>query len=337
MSEILSKEQIDQLLSGSGFTDAGKKTAPVAQPDEPLRKVADLFCRQLSAVLTTALNRSVPVGLVSCGKGGAEAVKTAFGENALCCTIPVTGAFAGSFWFLIGKKTAAAAGDHMMMQEPKGIFGAEHLDAITELVNQVFSSFATAYTAEYKTQLQIGASRAAEFSVASPPCQLDGCTIITGSTSIEGNGDAPCALLMTDELGSRLASGGNPAPAGSAAGTAKAGAVPGFIETHESKDAPARAMPVAKGPRAGKENVDMLLDIDLDVSIELGNSTLSIKRILELAPGSVIELDRMAGEPVDLMVNGKVVAKGEVVVIDESFGIRILSLVSPEERIKSLR
>jgi flagellar motor switch protein FliN/FliY len=59
--------------------------------------------------------------------------------------------------------------------------------------------------------------------------------------------------------------------------------------------------------------------------------------VLELAPGSIVELDRMAGEPVDLLVNNKVVAKGEVVVIDESFGIRIVSLVSAEERIRSLR
>jgi flagellar motor switch protein FliN len=81
----------------------------------------------------------------------------------------------------------------------------------------------------------------------------------------------------------------------------------------------------------------MLLDIELDVSIELGRTDLSIKRILEMGPGSIVELDRMAGEPVDLLVNNKVVAKGEVVVVDENFGIRIVSLVSPEDRIKSLR
>jgi flagellar motor switch protein FliN/FliY len=64
---------------------------------------------------------------------------------------------------------------------------------------------------------------------------------------------------------------------------------------------------------------------------------LSIKKILELAPGSIVELDKMAGEPVDLLVNNKVVAKGEVVVIDENFGIRIVSLIPAEDRIKSLR
>ena len=88
---------------------------------------------------------------------------------------------------------------------------------------------------------------------------------------------------------------------------------------------------------ASHENIDMLLDVELDVFIELGRTNLSIKRVLELAPGSIVELDRMAGEPVDLLVNDKVVAKGEVVVVDENFGIRIVSLVSAEDRIKSLR
>jgi flagellar motor switch protein FliN/FliY len=93
----------------------------------------------------------------------------------------------------------------------------------------------------------------------------------------------------------------------------------------------------AQSIKDSNANIDMLLDVELDVSIELGKTLLSIKRVLELAPGSIVELDRMAGEPVDLLVNNKVVAKGEVVVIDESFGIRIVSLVSAEERIRSLR
>jgi flagellar motor switch protein FliN/FliY len=84
-------------------------------------------------------------------------------------------------------------------------------------------------------------------------------------------------------------------------------------------------------------NVDLLLDIPLNVTIELGRSRLSIRKVLELGPGSIVELDRLAGEPVDLLVNDKVVARGEVVVVDEYFGIRVLSLISPEERIKQLR
>lgn len=83
-------------------------------------------------------------------------------------------------------------------------------------------------------------------------------------------------------------------------------------------------------------NIDLLMDVDLPISIELGRTQLSIANILALGPGSVVELNKLAGEPVDLLVNYKVVAKGEVVVIDENFGLRITQLMTPEERLKAL-
>jgi flagellar motor switch protein FliN/FliY len=83
-------------------------------------------------------------------------------------------------------------------------------------------------------------------------------------------------------------------------------------------------------------SIEMLLDVSLPISIELGRTRMAIADILALGPGSVVELSKLAGEPVDLMVNQKIVAKGEVVVIDENFGVRITQLVTPEERLKIL-
>jgi flagellar motor switch protein FliN len=83
-------------------------------------------------------------------------------------------------------------------------------------------------------------------------------------------------------------------------------------------------------------NIDLLMDVDLPVSIELGRTKMSIASILELGPGSVVELNKLAGEPVDLLVNYKVVARGEVVVVDENFGLRITQLMTPEERLRAL-
>jgi flagellar motor switch protein FliN/FliY len=88
---------------------------------------------------------------------------------------------------------------------------------------------------------------------------------------------------------------------------------------------------------SGNPNIDMLLDISLDVNIELGRAQMSIRKILELGPGAIVEIDRKASEPVDLLINDKIIARGEVVVVDEYFGIRIVSLLSPEDRIKQLR
>jgi flagellar motor switch protein FliN len=84
------------------------------------------------------------------------------------------------------------------------------------------------------------------------------------------------------------------------------------------------------------KNLDLVLDISLNLSVELGKTQLSIKEVLELTRGSVIELDRIAGEPVDLYANGKMIAKGEVVVIEDSFGLRITSIASPADRLKGL-
>ena len=84
-------------------------------------------------------------------------------------------------------------------------------------------------------------------------------------------------------------------------------------------------------------NIGMIMDVPLQVTVELGRTRKLIREIHELAPGSVVELDKLAGEPVDILVNGKIVAKGEVVVIDENFGVRITGIVSMQERASTLQ
>jgi flagellar motor switch protein FliN len=89
-------------------------------------------------------------------------------------------------------------------------------------------------------------------------------------------------------------------------------------------------------PVGQPKNIDILMDVKLPVAIELGRTEMTIRDILVLSAGSVVELNKLAGEPVDLLVNNKIVARGEVVVVDENFGLRVTSLISPEDRIKSL-
>ncbi|MEH7440946.1 flagellar motor switch phosphatase FliY [Bacillus sp. JJ1122] len=89
--------------------------------------------------------------------------------------------------------------------------------------------------------------------------------------------------------------------------------------------------------QAETKNLDMLLDIPLQVTVELGRTKRSVKDILELTSGSIIELDKLAGEPVDILVNNRLIAQGEVVVIDENFGVRVTDIISQSDRIKKLR
>jgi flagellar motor switch protein FliN/FliY len=119
--------------------------------------------------------------------------------------------------------------------------------------------------------------------------------------------------------------------------TPAAAAIPGIVTA-----ASATAMTPSFAPLpsstldADRSHIDLLLDINLQVTVELGRARMKIAEILALRNGSVIELDRLAGEPADILVNGTLIAKGEVVVVDEKFGVRVIEVVSRAKRIASL-
>ena len=101
----------------------------------------------------------------------------------------------------------------------------------------------------------------------------------------------------------------------------------------EKFDAPKKT----DGEVQGRPDLDVILDIPVSISMEVGRTAITIRNLLQLNQGSVIELDRLAGEPLDVLVNGTLIAHGEVVVVNEKFGIRMTDVISPSERIKKLR
>ncbi len=132
------------------------------------------------------------------------------------------------------------------------------------------------------------------------------------------------------------------APAAAAAAPMMASAAPyGMGGARVAQGVPVQAAqftPLSTTPvQVNEANIGLILDVPLQVTVELGRTKKSIKDILELSNGSIVELDKLAGESVDIHVNGKLLAKGEVVVIDENFGVRITDIVSPEERAARLQ
>jgi flagellar motor switch protein FliN/FliY len=128
------------------------------------------------------------------------------------------------------------------------------------------------------------------------------------------------------------------------AGLQQASVVPPPLETERLEESEINKIrskefeQLMPGPRAAStQSIDILMDVTLPISIELGRTCMSIEDVLNLGPGSIVELDKLAGEPVDMLINDKLIARGEVVVVDENFGIRITSMVSQQERIKSLK
>lgn len=111
------------------------------------------------------------------------------------------------------------------------------------------------------------------------------------------------------------------------------------------KDADVRAAPMEEFPEGSgiargdgpAPDLDVILDIPVVISMEVGNTQIPIRNLLQLNQGSVIELDRLAGEPLDVLVNGTLIAHGEVVMVNEKFGIRLTDVISPGERIKRLQ
>ena len=109
-------------------------------------------------------------------------------------------------------------------------------------------------------------------------------------------------------------------------------------ETAEAQgaDQQSAAAPVAGNSKASAENLRVLENIEVQMTVEVGNTEIKIRDLLRLNEGAVIELDRLAGDPLDILVNGTMIAKGEIVMVGERFGVRFTEIVDPEKRVESL-
>jgi flagellar motor switch protein FliN/FliY len=348
MSEILSQDQINSLLGRQAPVEGVPGGDEAGRPERDygfLTKAFELFNVQASTVISTVLNREITFTVEQCRKADKEIVVSS--GQMLAITVPFKTGFTGSLYCIISKKDTAVLSDLMMMGDGSAEFTEEHKDAITELFSQVMGAYTAAFGEKIGEQVSAGTLTAADYDAATPPFSVDGSDMAVLSLSIAGSAASRLLFVVAGELSASLIAKMKSAQKEPVeASMRQAGLNASELEDFSTVTNPEGASGFTETPldslsrshvNAPKENIDMLLDVELDVSIELGRTDLSIKRILEMGPGSIVELNRMAGEPVDLLVNNKVVAKGEVVVVDENFGIRIVSLVSPEERIKSLR
>lgn len=350
MSDFLSQDDIDALLqagAGGGFDDA-------AGGNDAFDAIIEDFNTQQSSVLTTLIGRGINItvdekieGSDATGKIGGEYLTIQMGlEGGANGTLAVHGL----------KENMAKLADLMVMGDGSAPYNAEeHMDAVKELYSAVNGGYSTFLGGGDKVGVTVNSS-GIDVMDNSGADAIDGSAALL-TFSIDNLDPFQVVLSYSSDLINALEDtyGGSSSGGGDSGGfdfgdtllsqdemdslTSAAEEMydSGAIDPYAQANAPSGGGGSSFSSSVPKTNVDMLLDIDLDVSIELGRTDISIKRVLELAPGSLVELDSFAGEPVDLLVNNKVVAKGEVVVVDENFGVRIISLVSPEERIKSLK
>jgi flagellar motor switch protein FliN/FliY len=358
---ILSQDEIDlltkSLLGGSGSPAPAAQAAPAAVENtaEVARPFFKILCEQASSVVTTVLSRTVDFQLQWLVSGENSVIPDELASQSLRMDVDVKKDAVGKMSFAISKPEVATLSDLMLMGSGHTDYSDDHKDAICEIINQITGSCITVMDSQAHLLMDFGQATVNEFSgkndfkggavatvlvkVEEFPDQkiliiiddkmLSGVRVKISSKSSSISADTSLASLglSTSSSGSSGGGGGGGGGSVGGGGGSMVAAPPAFAPQHTGG---------AFGS-TGNKALDLLMDIEMPIVIELGRSQMSLKRILELGPGAIVEMDRLAGEPVDILINGKVVARGEVVVVDENFGVRILSLVSPEERLKLLR
>ncbi|MCS3506152.1 flagellar motor switch protein FliN [Achromobacter sp. JUb104] len=164
----------------------------------------------------------------------------------------------------------------------------------------------------------------AEQSRANPPTQADG---------LKPQDD--WAAAMAEQTASTPPAAATPAPSAPAAAAAAPAAPAAAAPTAQSASQSV-FKPLAGATTGSGNDIDLIMDVPVQLTVELGRTRLTIKNLLQLGQGSVVELDGLAGEPMDIFVNGYLIAQGEVVVVEDKYGIRLTDIITPSERINRL-
>lgn len=237
--------------------------------------------------------------------------------------VPITQGLEGSFTFAWPSELVAKMADLMLAGDGTTPFNPEeHIDAIQEIASQILGPIATHLSDNLENKVEFGTPEAglAEASQVATDLSTLVTTVITGKLGEEEyqwtfSISTDQAMLMAEISMEEE--------------TPEPEVVTESVEFEKFPD-------VKSTIEGSADNIDLLMDLSLQVSIELGRTKLFVKNILELGQGSVIELNKLSGDPVDIFVNEKKFAEGEVVVVDENFGVRITDVVSPSERVEKL-
>jgi flagellar motor switch protein FliN/FliY len=298
--------------------------------------------------------RNVEISIREMKDADAETAAELFEEQPVLVEAPLEGAVSETQYFIFGQKLAAGITDLMVMGDGSAPFDeTEVLDGIAEAANQIVGAQATQWADELGQELRSGGAQGRLVDTGDLGIELGDMVMVVYDMEIEDWGSEPFVKIAPPNVFEMMASiagdegGGDDlddfsAPAAGAGGIGSGGgggqtqpSAPSSMKRAEFGEFESR--PAARGGEDDPRNLDLLMDISLPVTIELGRTHMLIRDVLELGPGSVIELQKLSGEPVDLYINDKRFALGEVVVIDENFGIRITELISVEDRIKALK
>ena len=370
MSEMLSQEEIDALLKGnSSSNDEDRHISEgnsLLTPEEidALGEIGNISMGTSATTLFTLLNNKVTITTPKVSVMTWEDLIRQYPLPYVGVEVKYTKGFEGTNLLILKEEDVKAITDLMMGGDGRNIAGDIndlHLSAIGEAMNQMIGSSSTSLSSMFDMSINISPPKAFLMKFEeSKPMNLginDSVVRVAFKMVVEDIIDSEIMQLIPLEFAKQMVENLlNPSMESmnkkdkkkeipekgriedkSDSQNDKTEAPSNKIDTNSIHVQPVQFEAFDKNIGTGeKENIDLIMDVPLEITVELGRTKKIIKEILEFGPGTVVELDRLAGEPVDVIVNGKFIAKAEVVVIDESFGVRITDIVSPNKRLKKV-
>ncbi|MCY7754514.1 flagellar motor switch phosphatase FliY [Bacillus haynesii] len=371
----LSQDEIDALLKGGDDTAQEQPESGLSlMEQDTIGEIGNISFGSSATALSTLLNQKVEITTPTVSVIEKSHLNDEFPHPYVSIGVSYTEGFSGNNLLVIKQEDAAIIADLMMGGDGTNAdpsLGEIHLSAVQEAMNQMMGSAATSMSTVFSKKIDISPPEVDLLDVNegegteqipkedplvkvsfrlkvgdlidSHIMQLYPLTFAKDLIDELTNQDGGEEPVQTEETQPPVQEKPAPSPSPAPAQTQRQEPAPkrqGTAKVSEPVQvAPAEFQSFAPQTEAQPhlQNLDMLMDIPLSVTVELGRTNRSVKEVLELSTGSIIELDKLAGEPVDILVNQRVVAKGEVVVIDENFGVRVTDILSQAERISKLR
>ncbi len=367
----MSQDEIDRLMS----VDEGKESAegqtaegqapgeeaagtPAADLTSVLERVVTLYSESLQNIFPILVDAEEVQGEPgSPEQGRVGGLLESHPEDAAYFVFKIPSLADSTFVALLDLPLALHISQKMMGQEGEEALSEALLSALNEAFSNVLGAFDTALSEEFGIEVAHSDLKFLEGDIQevieseaglTPDTPASFVTLALKIDDLSGKMGLLLSLTAVQQIFEKHPSAQQPEEPDEVPAPAEAQDEPAAptaeVPPPAAEPASAPEVPAAKfeqlAPHQTTEaprGVDLILDVPLGVTVELGRKTLSVKEVLGLVPGSLVELEKLAGEPVDLLVNGKLFAKGEVVVIDENFGVRVSSIISPKERIESLK
>jgi flagellar motor switch protein FliN/FliY len=344
----LSQEEIDALLQGAddlgGVMDMGEVPAGLSDEDlGSVRSLASGVAQSMGMTLSTITGKPVTIESATVDLMTRDIFTAELEGQVVQVTADFMEGAAGQHSYVLSEEPAKQISALMMAQE-EGDLTEMAISALTEGFNQMTGAAVTAMSDKLGMSISTGDVRASLFENSGDVMIPEG-SFVRIRYSVTTDGKSSFLDEIMDEGVVRSLAGGGGAPAMPEPTSAAAAFEPGIQQQDIFSTQPAgnvgvqsvQFAPLTQAEQPGVSgNIGLLMDVSMQLTVELGRTKMLIKDILGMGEGTIVELDKLAGEPVDLLVNGKLIAKGEVVVIDENFGVRVTDIISPMERISSL-